>query len=288
MNWSSFFIGVLVGVLIGWLIEWLIDLFYWRRRLRALQQANADVQAQLAKSEQENQALQTLVNRSQEQEKELAGCRADLQAKASELAGCRGELQARENELIGCRAHLRAKEGELSGCQAGLQAKENELQTTASQLSQAIRDRDALREQLAGQEQQVKVYTDKLQTLENTLASRTNELTIATEKLAAAPVAAPAIPIEPDDLEKIEGIGPKIQGLLNHYGIVTFKQLADILPEQLREVLEKGGRHFKLADPTAWPQQARLAANGDWEGLQKLQDELLGGRVVSEPEEETQ
>lgn len=276
MNWLSFFIGVLVG----WLIEWLIDLFFWRRRSRALQQVNADLQAQLAQSEQENQALQVLVKHSQEQEHELVSCRANLQARESELSGFRANLQAKENELASCRADL--------------QARENELQTTAGQLAQAIRDGDTLREQLASQEQQVQAYEDKLQIQESNLASqatelasRATELNIATAKVATAQVAAPVVPIEPDDLEKIEGIGPKIQNLLNHYGIVTFKQLADILPERLREILEKGGRHFKLADPTAWPQQARLAANEDWEGLQKLQSELVGGRIVPKPEEGT-
>jgi hypothetical protein len=31
-------------------------------------------------------------------------------------------------------------------------------------------------------------------------------------------------------------------------------------------------------DPQGWIEQARLAAQGDWEGLKKLQDELKGGR----------
>jgi hypothetical protein len=29
-----------------------------------------------------------------------------------------------------------------------------------------------------------------------------------------------------------------------------------------------------------WPQQALLAAKGDWDGLEKLQDDLSGGRKV--------
>jgi hypothetical protein len=30
--------------------------------------------------------------------------------------------------------------------------------------------------------------------------------------------------------------------------------------------------------PTTWPQQAKLAADGKWDELKKLQDELKGGK----------
>ncbi len=33
-----------------------------------------------------------------------------------------------------------------------------------------------------------------------------------------------------------------------------------------------------MMDATTWPQQAKLAANGDWDALKKLQDKLSGGR----------
>jgi hypothetical protein len=33
-----------------------------------------------------------------------------------------------------------------------------------------------------------------------------------------------------------------------------------------------------MMNPEGWIEQARLAAQGDWEELQKLQEELVGGR----------
>ncbi|MCI4647542.1 helix-hairpin-helix domain-containing protein [Phaeodactylibacter sp.] len=81
----------------------------------------------------------------------------------------------------------------------------------------------------------------------------------------------------PDDLTKIEGIGPKIEGLLNAGGIYTWKELANATVEQLQEILDKAGKRFGLARPDSWPRQAALAAAGEWEALQKLQDELQGG-----------
>lgn len=81
-----------------------------------------------------------------------------------------------------------------------------------------------------------------------------------------------------DDLRKIEGIGPKIAGLLKEEGVVTFKDLAATSVEKLKEVLLKAGPRFKMHSPLTWPQQAQLAADGKWEELKKLQDELDGGR----------
>ena len=48
---------------------------------------------------------------------------------------------------------------------------------------------------------------------------------------------------------------------------------------KLREVLEEAGSRYKMFDPTTWPQQAKLAADGEWEKLEKLQDELKGGKA---------
>jgi hypothetical protein len=35
---------------------------------------------------------------------------------------------------------------------------------------------------------------------------------------------------------------------------------------------------LQMMNPEGWIEQANLAANGDWEGLKRLQDELKGGR----------
>lgn len=83
---------------------------------------------------------------------------------------------------------------------------------------------------------------------------------------------------EPDDLTRIEGIGPKMSSVLAGAGIETYKELATSHPDVLRDVLRDEGLQF--ADPGTWPEQAALAAMGDWEGLNALQDQLSGGRRV--------
>lgn len=71
-----------------------------------------------------------------------------------------------------------------------------------------------------------------------------------------------------DDLTKIWGIGPKIAGLLNQAGIVSYTQLAETDLERLQEILQGGS--VRLAKPQSWPEQARLAAAGQWDELPAL------------------
>lgn len=81
-----------------------------------------------------------------------------------------------------------------------------------------------------------------------------------------------------DNLTKIEGIGPKIAGLLQADGIVTFKDLSKASQKRLKGILEAAGSRYKMHNPSTWPAQAKLAAKGDWEKLGTLQAELSGGK----------
>lgn len=84
--------------------------------------------------------------------------------------------------------------------------------------------------------------------------------------------------VEPDNLKRIEGIGPRIESILNGAGINTFRQLSTTPVERLREILVAAELRGSFGDPTSWPEQARLAAEGLWDELQALQNGLRGGR----------
>ena len=92
------------------------------------------------------------------------------------------------------------------------------------------------------------------------------------EKQAPPPKAA-------DDLAKIEGIGPKVAKALNDAGITTFEALSNTSVEDIQKALQDAG--LRMMDATTWPEQAKLAAAGDWDALKKLQDKLSGGRKAS-------
>jgi predicted flap endonuclease-1-like 5' DNA nuclease len=82
----------------------------------------------------------------------------------------------------------------------------------------------------------------------------------------------------PDDLEVVEGIGPKIAQLLRQHGITTFVQLASAAPSEIAAILEKGGPNFRVANPGTWPEQAGYCVRNDWAGLKQLQNRLTAGR----------
>jgi predicted flap endonuclease-1-like 5' DNA nuclease len=79
-----------------------------------------------------------------------------------------------------------------------------------------------------------------------------------------------------DDLTIIEGIGPKVARVLKEAGITSFDSLSQADAAEVKNVLTAAG--LQMMSPEGWIEQADLAAKEDWEGLEKLQDELKGGR----------
>lgn len=86
-------------------------------------------------------------------------------------------------------------------------------------------------------------------------------------------------PAKPDDLKKIEGIGPKIEGILNAAGITTYTQLADTSVTNLDKIVRQDAG-ITIAHPSTWPKQAQMAADGQWDKLAAYQDKLHGGRQI--------
>ena len=85
--------------------------------------------------------------------------------------------------------------------------------------------------------------------------------------------------VEADDLTRIEGIGPKVAKTLAKAGISTFEALASTSVEDIQKILMDA--KLQMMDATTWPQQAELAAKGDWDALEKMQDSLSGGRKAT-------
>jgi large subunit ribosomal protein L27 len=106
------------------------------------------------------------------------------------------------------------------------------------------------------------------------------------KKAASAKIELPSgKKINQDDLKVVEGIGPKIEGLLHDIGITTWRELADAPVAKVQEMLDEAGPRYRIHSPDTWTMQAGLAADAKWAELEKLQDELDGGKVVDTEEE---
>ncbi len=81
-----------------------------------------------------------------------------------------------------------------------------------------------------------------------------------------------------DNLKIIEGVGPKIEEILQNGGLKSYSQVSDATPDAIRELLLAAGSRYKMHDPTTWPEQAKLAASGEFDKLKELQDSLQGGK----------
>lgn len=81
-----------------------------------------------------------------------------------------------------------------------------------------------------------------------------------------------------DDLTIIEGVGTKVQELLNENGIQSFKDLSKKSAEEIKAILEPKGGVYAGMDPGTWPKQAEMAAEGKMDELKTWQDELNAGK----------
>lgn len=79
-----------------------------------------------------------------------------------------------------------------------------------------------------------------------------------------------------DDLERIEGIGPKIAGVLRDAGVTTFAQLAAMDAAGIEAILRESKLNLAVAE--TWPEQAALAAAGQWDEFTRLTETLKAGR----------
>lgn len=106
----------------------------------------------------------------------------------------------------------------------------------------------------------------------------TSEASSPSNAEASAPAPSqPARSSRPDQLIIIEGVGPKITTILTAAGFTTFAQLADADVEHLNTILRDAG--ITTANPSTWPQQARLAAEGKMDELKQLQSQIKNGRL---------
>ena len=93
-----------------------------------------------------------------------------------------------------------------------------------------------------------------------------NEKAMAGKPRAAAAATATAVAAKPDDLTQINGIGPRIQSILNEGGISTYAELEHANSGDLRSIIAVGGA-LPPSSLDSWPTQASYASRGDWSGL---------------------
>jgi len=179
----------------------------------------------------------------------------------------------------------RAQVAQLGEVQSGLEATRVDAEALKLRLAAAEAERDRLEAKLVTMTEERQAFAEQFNRLSNLAATAPVAAGVGLLALSRGET----VNLQElsqgagDDLTMIEGIGPKIQELLYQNGILTYSQLAESDVKQLQEILIGGGASFRLADPSSWPRQAKLAAAHDWVRLQTMKEQLTGG--VRRPEE---
>lgn len=199
---------------------------------------------------------------------------------------------------------LRTRVGEVESANLNLQRIVDELQTqrllappsdptplgapvpyvvAAAPDPAVVAERDELARQLAEQRHWVSELRVRLWNSE--ARNRDLQAVVDSHVVAAAPpdpdlgdaARVLGVPVRLNDLTVIEGIGPAIAHLCINRGVTTWWSMANADTSLLRSMLAEAGPKYQIHDPTSWPQQARLLANGQWERFQRLADALRDG-----------
>jgi predicted flap endonuclease-1-like 5' DNA nuclease/predicted nucleic acid-binding Zn-ribbon protein len=203
---------------------------------------------------------------------ELEETRASI---GKELAILRGEFNMQQ-------AHNKTLENELGA----LNQKYLELEAEKAQTSNALTSINA---SFSAKSSNWELRYNELELRHSNLTRRFHDASASNERMEKT-IAGLNVEIiqyrrrtNPDDLKRIEGIGPKIEELLNDEGIYKYDQLATTKIETLRAILDKAGARFRMHDPQSWASQADLANKGEWTKLKEYQDYLISGRAQEQP-----
>jgi chromosome segregation ATPase len=126
-----------------------------------------------------------------------------------------------------------------------------ELEMRGSMIQQLTSQLNSAKEQIVEHESSLSDRSNKIMTLEARMKAKQDNFTI------------------------IAGIGPKVDAILKAKKINTFSKLSSLSVENILETLENENPNLiRLVDPKNWPEQAKLAADDEWEALTALQESL--------------
>lgn len=202
----------------------------------------------------------------------------------------RGQVSKREDYIEDLESSIEGKDVDLKDLEKLQQEKEAELMSLNTQLSQReetirdltvqIEERDdsinLLKVEVADLEKQNQDSITRAEGAEVRVGELEKSLEEKEREVAALKARSRAMQ---DDFAYITGIGPKVSAVLRSARINTFAQLAATDVNKIRDILEAENPNLlRLTDPSTWPEQARMAAEEDWEALQALQDSLKESR----------
>lgn len=288
---------LILGLLGGWLVELAIDFRYWRKRAVVAQARIAEQEAELGRNA---QSLATREAEASSREREigvreetLAQRDADLLAQArriderdQEISRVEQKLDARRAELDKHATELIERDRDIAARMQVLKSGEAEHSKREARVADRETEQSRRQSSLASRETALKNWEQRILSKEQDIGLR--EATSARlerehgewkrqfEAMQSVFGGRYRTAGGTDDLQAIEGIGPKAVGLLGSVGISSFERLSETPLGELSRLVEQGGADLALADPMSWAEQASLIVGKDFVGFENLKATLRG------------
>lgn len=208
-------------------------------------------------------------------------------ARAKESAGSAGANS--DKEIAGLMAQISQLNTDLgiannAAGNAGAASEENarlkaEIDRLNAELAKAKGDLNAAN-QNAGDDEKLKAQIASLQSEKDQLSGSLNSTKAALQKCQDSKPTAPVDDGKADLLQAVEGIGPKMEEVLNKNGIKTFAALGRSNKADLDAMLEKAGYSAGISDTGSWVEQASAGAAEEWQKMHDLQLDEGGGSIA--------
>jgi predicted flap endonuclease-1-like 5' DNA nuclease len=231
--------------------------------------------------------IEELEGTAKSRDKKIKSLNKNLKKEKTTNEGLTGELAQRDENIETLEGHVENRGYRIDSLNADIAELRTESETTISQRDSAITELRAhlnetndhvetLNTQIAALNQQNHEQTNRATRAE----TRVSELDHITSELEHEITALKAKQrAMQDDFSRLDGIGPRISSVLRSAGVKTFAKLAAKETDEIREILTASNPNLlKLSDPTSWPEQAGMAAEGEWGSLKALQGTLKEAR----------
>ena len=184
-------------------------------------------------------------------------------------------IEGKDSDIKDFQKRVKGQETELEGLGAQLSQREETVRDQTAQIEERDNSVSQLRAQVADLEKQNRDSITRAEDAEARAGELENSVEEKEREIIALRARTRAMQ---DDFAIIAGIGPRVSEILRSARINTFAKLAAADVSGIRDILEaENPSLLRLTDPSTWPEQARLAAEEDWEALSALQESLKRG-----------
>lgn len=245
--WLAWLLPFLLGLLLGWLL--------WSR-----------FKSMLAASEAKVASLNSANNKLE----------ADLTASRNTKADLEGEVALMKGRVREMEAEVGDYKSRLSAGGDGGSVDTSELDSLRAKLAECeANGKRLMAEKASWQAKDSGAANDAVSALS---ASGATAMSGGSTSGGGGSKPNPYAKLKSDNLQIVEGIGPKMESVLHENGVKTWSDLAGKSEAELRAILDKYGDKYRIIDPASWSAQASKAAAADWTGLIALQKSLDGGK----------